>query len=338
MPRYRSLSTEQPHPDMPELDRMSPGEIAALLLEGERDAHHAVLQALSEIETACEWAAETLRGPGRIYYVGAGTSGRLGALDAAEMGPTFGVDDRVRAVIAGGPSALTRAAEGAEDEVADFESERDDLVIGISMSGTARFVRTALDAAPGKTILITANAGMPADLTIALDLGPEVLAGSTRLKGGSATKLVLNMISTAAMAGSGAVYGPWMVALRPTNRKLRARAERLVADLGGISREQAARLLVDAGDEVRVAVLMARRGLDPQSAKNRLESARQRYFKARDDLSAAAENLEELREEIEEEIEDLDFEIRPTKSNIDVKLLTLVWVPHWRPTPPEADR
>jgi N-acetylmuramic acid 6-phosphate etherase len=274
VPPYDSLPTEQPHPDLPELDTMSAAAIARLLLDGERAATDAIAHALPAITVACEWATETLRDGGRIFYVGAGTSGRLGVLDAAEMGPTFGIDDRVVGVIAGGPSAVTDAVEGAEDQPAAFESMQRDLVIGISMSGTARFVESALAASPGRTVLLTANAdsAIAADHVIALPLGPEVLAGSTRLKGGSATKTVLNMISTAAMAGSGAVYGPWMVAVRPTNRKLRDRAERLVQTIAAVSREEAARLLLAADDHVRIAILMAH-GMDAESATNRLRAA-----------------------------------------------------------------
>jgi N-acetylmuramic acid 6-phosphate etherase len=280
VPSYDSIPTEQPHPDRPELDMMSAGDIAQLLLDGERVANDAVAHALPAIAVACEWATETLRNDGRIFYVGAGTSGRLGVMDAAEMGPTFGIDDRIVGVIAGGPAAVTEAVEGAEDLPAEFQADKGfqadkrDLVMGITMSGTARFVESALADTPARTILLTANAAttIAADHIIALPLGPEVLAGSTRLKGGSATKTVLNMISTAAMAGSGAVYGPWMVAMRPTNKKLRDRAERLVATIGEVSREEAARLLPVAEDNVRVAILMAR-GLDPENARNRLRAA-----------------------------------------------------------------
>jgi len=216
-----------------------------------------------------------------LIYVGAGTSGRLGVLDAAEMGPTFGAEpDRVIGILAGAPEAMTEAVEGAEDDrgagsraCARLDPAPDDLVVGISMSGTAAFVAGALDAAKGRRVLVTANPGADCacECRIVLDFGAEALAGSTRLKGGSATKTVLNMISTAAMAGSGAVYGPWMVRVRPTNRKLRDRAERMVETLAEVDRTAAATLLRDAGDDVRVAVLMARLELTADAASARLE-------------------------------------------------------------------
>ncbi|MHC4938553.1 MAG: N-acetylmuramic acid 6-phosphate etherase [Planctomycetota bacterium] len=282
MSEYAGLPTEQPHPKRPELDVMSPTDIARLLIEEEARAVKAIEEALGSIAKACDWAAEALREGGRIIYVGAGTSGRLGVLDAAEMGPTFGsLEGRVVALIAGGPAAMSRAVEGAEDDAtAGAEAMRaldpqpEDVVLGITMSGSARYVGGALGVAKGRTMLLTANPNspIPADLHMALPLGPEALTGSTRLKGGSATKTVLNMISTAAMAGSGAVYGPWMVRVRPTNRKLRDRAERLVEHLAGVPRERAAKLLREAEDDVRVAVLMERRGLDREAAYARLKA------------------------------------------------------------------
>ncbi|MEM8883554.1 MAG: N-acetylmuramic acid 6-phosphate etherase [Planctomycetota bacterium] len=290
MSEYGSLPTEQPHDARPELDRLDSDAIARLLLSEEARAVAAVETALPAIATAAEWATQALRAGGRLIYVGAGTSGRLGVLDAAEMGPTFGAREGVViALIAGGTNALTQAIEGAEDDAtagADalraLDPREEDLVVGISMSGTARYVGGALGAAPGRTVMLTANpnALFPADLHIALALGPEVLAGSTRLKGGSATKKVLNIISTAAMAGSGAVYGPWMVRVRPTNRKLRDRAERMVERLADLPRDRAAALLREAGDDVRVAILMARRDLDAAAARARLDACHGRLREA----------------------------------------------------------
>ncbi|MGQ0612530.1 MAG: N-acetylmuramic acid 6-phosphate etherase [Planctomycetaceae bacterium] len=280
---YGDLPTEGIDPHGPDLDLLSPREVARLLLEEERRAVRAVEEALEGVGRACEAAAWALRGGGRLFYAGAGTSGRLGVLDASEMGPTFGTPPgRVVALLAGAPRALTESVEGAEDDAdsgrAAMEEQRPgtrDCVLGITMSGTAAFVEGALAAAReagARTLLLTANAraSMAADLTIALDLGPEALAGSTRLKGGSATKAVLNMISTAAMAASGAVYGNLMVRLRPVNRKLRDRAERIVERLGGVGRQAAAALLREAGDEAEVAVVMARLGLDPAAARAKL--------------------------------------------------------------------
>ena len=280
MTEYSGLPTEQPHPDRPELDAMAPEAIARLLLREEQRALHAVDAALPEIATVCAWAADALRAGGRLIYAGAGTSGRLGVLDASEMGPTFGAEPgRVVALLAGAPEAMTEAIEGAEDDydagaraVTELEPTERDVVIGISMSGTAAFVIGALDTAVGNRALVTANPDADCEFKIVLGFGAEALAGSTRLKGGSATKTVLNMISTAAMAGSGAVYGPWMVRVRPTNRKLRDRAERMVATLAEVDHARAAELLRGAGDDVRVAVLMAKLDLDADTARQRLDA------------------------------------------------------------------
>jgi N-acetylmuramic acid 6-phosphate etherase len=264
--RYEEIPTEAIDPAGPALDLLSPREVARLLLREETRAHAAVGGAIDAIGAACEAAANALRAGGRLLYAGAGTSGRLGVLDAAEMAPTFGAEPgQVSARIAGGARALTESVEGAEDDAAagarDLGATTDrDCVVGITMSGTAAYVRGALEAANGARVLVTANprSDLPAEIRVVLDLGPEALAGSTRLKGGSATKAVLNMISTAAMAASGAVYGNLMVRVRPVNRKLRDRAERLVERIAAVPRDRARELLREGGDDVRVAVLMAR--------------------------------------------------------------------------------
>ncbi len=283
---YGSLPTEAARATGPDLDLLAPAEIARLLLAEEAEAHAAVARAIGPVGRACEAAAAALRDGGRLFYAGAGTSGRLGVLDAAEVGPTFGAPPGVVvALLAGAPRAMTESVEGAED---DLEAGRaamrahapraPDCVVGITMSGTAAFVEGALDEGGrggAKRLLVTANAAsaIRADLIVALDLGPELLAGSTRLKGGSATKAVLNMLSTAALATTGAVYGHRMVAVRPVNRKLRDRAERLVMELAPLDRDGAARLLAEAGDDVRVAVLMARRRCRRDEALERLRRA-----------------------------------------------------------------
>jgi N-acetylmuramic acid 6-phosphate etherase len=279
---YEDLPTESVAPEGPELDRLDPGEIARLLHREEVRAAGAVGGALASIGEVCRAAAEALRGGGRIVYAGAGTSGRLGVLDAAEMEPTFGAPPgTVVALLAGGPEAMVRSVEGAEDDEAAGRAAAEglglsghDLVVGITMSGTAAWVGGVLDvaeAAGAATALVTASASrLRARHRMVLDLGPEALAGSTRLKGGSATKAVLNMISTAAMAASGAVYQNLMVRVRPTNKKLRDRAERIVMRVAEVDRVRAARALRDAGDEVAVAVLMQRLGLDRAAAEARL--------------------------------------------------------------------
>ena len=277
MTGYGDLPTEAVCEEGPQLDLLAPAEIARLLLIEEGRAHRAVERAIEEIGRACELAAAAER----LVYVGAGTSGRLGVLDASEMGPTFGAEPgRVVGVVAGAPLALTESVEGVEDDheagFCSFQPLASDCVVGISMSGTARFVDGALTAAHGvgaRRVLVTANpdSAIAADVKVVLDLGPELLAGSTRLKGGSATKAVLNMLSTAAMCASGAVLGNLMVRVRPTNRKLRDRAERLVERIAGVSRVDAADLLRAGGDDVRVAVLMARKSMQPGEARRLLK-------------------------------------------------------------------
>jgi N-acetylmuramic acid 6-phosphate etherase len=277
---YGALPTERVDPACPDLDLLPPAEVARLLLVEEGRARDALEHALPAIGEACDAAAKALRAGGRLIYAGAGTSGRLGVLDAAEMGPTFGAPPgQVVALLAGGDRALRESVEGAEDDLdagrAAIEAlgpAARDCVIGLTMSGTAAFVRGVLGGARGTRVLVTANPAcdMPAEIRVVLDLGPEVLAGSTRLKGGSATKAVLNMISTAAMAGSGAVYGNLMVRVRPTNRKLEARARRLVVRLAGVGGDRAAELLRLASGEPAVAVLMERLGLDAGAARARL--------------------------------------------------------------------
>ena len=277
---YEGLPTEQIHADGPELDLLAPAEIARLLLDEEARVHAALEAAIGDIGRACELAAAAER----IVYAGAGTSGRIGVLDASEMGPTFGAEPgRVIGLLAGAPEALTQSVEGAEDDhqagFTAYEPRATDCVVGITMSGTAAYVDGALTAAHGagaKRVLITANpdSAIAADVRVVLELGPELLAGSTRLKGGSATKIVLNMISTAAMCASGAVYGNLMVRVRPTNRKLRDRAERLVARIAEVDRERAAGLLVEGGDDVRVAILIVRKGMRPDEARALLKACK----------------------------------------------------------------
>jgi N-acetylmuramic acid 6-phosphate etherase len=261
-------------------------------LEVVRRLHHedlaavrAVGRMLPALAEASTLVAEALRAGGRLVYVGAGTSGRLGALDAAELPPTFGTPpSRARAVLAGGPRALLRAVEGAEDDreagvaaVARLRAGPRDVVCGISASGTTPFVRAALREAKARgarTLLVTCNpAGFApgvADVGLVADTGPELVAGSTRLKAGTATKLVLNALSTAAMVALGKVYRGRMVDVRATNVKLRARAARMVADLTGRPAPAARRLLARAGGSVRLAVAMHLTGLPAARARQAL--------------------------------------------------------------------
>jgi N-acetylmuramic acid 6-phosphate etherase len=227
-----------------------------------------VRAALPAIERAVDEIVKALAAGRRLRYIGAGTSGRLGVLDASEAPPTFGVDaELVRGIIAGGDGALRDSIEGAEDDSsagarAVREAVREgDVLVGVSASGRAKFVTAAMVMARelgARTVALTCDASSPlardADIAIAVDVGPEILAGSSRLKAGTATKLVLNMLSTAAMIRSGRTRGDLMIDLRPTNAKLRERAIRMVRDEAGVSDEEAKSRLEKADWSVRKAL------------------------------------------------------------------------------------
>lgn len=260
--------TEARNPKAAALARMSSREILELMNDADATIAAAVRAALPAIERATDAIAAAFQHGGRLRYVGAGTSGRLGVLDASEAPPTFGVEpDLVQGVIAGGDGALRSSIEGAEDD--PLSGERDivrvsrpgDVVVGISAGGSARYVVAAVRAAGAlgaTTACVTCVAGSPltsvAAIPIVVDVGPEILAGSSRLKAGTATKLVLNMLSTAAMVRSGRTKGDLMIDLRPTNAKLRARAVRMVRDELGIDDDAARAKLDAAGWSVRQAI------------------------------------------------------------------------------------
>jgi N-acetylmuramic acid 6-phosphate etherase len=285
--RYARLATERANPASRALDLLTPDEIAALMNREDRRAVRAVGRAHAEIAAAVRLIVGALRAGGRLFFVGAGTSGRLGVLEAAECPPTFGTPRRlVQAIMAGGPGAVFHSREGAEDdETAARRAVRarvrpGDVVVGISASGVTPFVRAALDTARkrgARTVLISCNATgsgrAPADVRIVAATGPEVLAGSTRLKAGTATKLVLNTLTTAAMTGLGRIYGNRMVDLQPRSAKLRERALRLIAEIAGVSRARALRVFEASGRRVRVAILMARSGWDAGEASRALGAA-----------------------------------------------------------------
>jgi N-acetylmuramic acid 6-phosphate etherase len=262
--------TEAPHPGGSDLERLPTARLVARLHAGDREAVRAVGRALGAIARLVEAAALALGRGGRLVYVGAGTSGRLGALDAAECPPTFGVDPRrVVALVAGGARALGSAVEGAEDDraggVAATRRARigpEDLVVGVSASGTTPFVAAALAEARrrgARTALLTSNPAsrVAVDERVVLETGPERIAGSTRMKAGTAAKMALGLVSTAAFVRLGAVRAGRMVALRPASDKLRRRAVRTVAELGGTGTEAARRLLIAAGWDVRSALAVA---------------------------------------------------------------------------------
>ena len=285
-PRYERLPTERPDPRSRDLDRLSPIEIARLMNRADHQAVKAVARAAPAIGRAVELITRSFAAGGRLIFVGAGTSGRLGVLEAAECPPTFGIPRTlVQAVIAGGRRAVFRSAEGAEDDAAEGarqirrRARVGDVVVGIAASGVTPFVKGGLGAARRRraaTVLVTCNphvARRAAGVVIALAVGPEVLAGSTRLKAGTATKLTLNTLTTASFARLGKVYGNRMVDLRPRSAKLRARAQRLVRDIAGVGEAEAARLLRAAGDNAKLAIVMARLGVGPKQARRRLASA-----------------------------------------------------------------
>lgn len=282
---YARLPTERPNPRTRDIDRRSALEIVRLINDEDRRVAEAVGRQARAIARGVDALRETLSAGGRVLFAGAGTSGRLGVLEAAECPPTFGTSAaRIRGVIAGGRGSMFRAKEGAEDDASAGRRaarflRRGDCLVGVAASGVTPFVRGALTAARAKgcrTILVTSNGRPPrnpAHILIAADAGPEVLTGSTRLKSGTAAKLVLNTLTTAAMIGLGKVYDHWMVDLRATNRKLRLRAQRIVCELGRVPPARARRLLRQSGGGVKLAVLMARGGLARREAEFRLRAA-----------------------------------------------------------------
>lgn len=285
-PKAAAPATESENPRSAELDRLSALDAVRLMQSEDRAIHAALEAAAPQIAEAVERVAQRLAAGGRMFYAGAGTSGRLGALDAAECPPTFRTPPEwVQALIAGGPEALTRAIEGAEDDDVAAAVELDrrglssrDVVVAIAASGTTPYARGALRHAREIGALAISLTCVPhdgdgdgADVAIRVVTGPEVLTGSTRLKAGTATKLVLNTLSTLVMVRLGRVYGHWMVAVDTRgNAKLRRRGVALVQRLTGLDESAAARALDAAGGEVRAAVLMVRRGFDRESAEREL--------------------------------------------------------------------
>ncbi|HEY2899064.1 MAG TPA: N-acetylmuramic acid 6-phosphate etherase [Polyangia bacterium] len=268
---FSQLPTEALNPRARHLDTMEPEEIARLMLSEEIKAVKAAHARADLIGRAARLVAGRLAAGGRLVYAGAGTSGRLGTLDAVECVPTFGVPpSRVVPIIAGGPQALTRSVEGAEDGSREAEQRLRRVAVGptdavccIAASGVTPFARAALEYARFRraaSIFVTcggaaSTAGL-ADVVIALDTGPEIIAGSTRLKAGTATKVVLNAISTSAFVLLGKTYGGLMVDVRPTNAKLWARATRIVRALSGLPDDDALKLLEKAGGRAKVALVM----------------------------------------------------------------------------------
>lgn len=285
MARPRTLPvTERRLPASRRLHRLSALAIARLMNREDARVITAVRRVLSDAARAAELIADALRRGGRIIYVGAGTSGRIAGLDAAELPPTFGIPERqVRILIAGGTRALARSVEGAEDDADDGKrrmrklARPGDVVIAVAASGITPFTVAALREAARRgctTVAVTAAPRSPltrsASVAVAFDVGAELLTGSTRLKAGTATKIVLNMISTAAMVRLGRVWSNLMVDMPATNAKLRARAVRMVAEATGADQRHAARALRQAAGDARTAIVMLRRGLGRRAARELL--------------------------------------------------------------------
>ena len=281
--------TEQRNPATAEIDHLSPLEIVDLINGEDDKVAPAVHAERFAIARAIELAEAAFRAGGRLIYVGAGTSGRLGVLDASEMPPTFGVKpDLVQGVIAGGPAALTTPIEGAEDHPEDGAAAMDerevgerDFVLGIAASGTTPFVHGALGRAAergARTGLLLCTPPPPEylaayDVVIAPLVGPEVVTGSTRMKAGTATKLVLNTISTGAMVRLGKTFGNLMVDLRATNRKLVDRSQRILMEVLEVDRASASALLKRAGGSVKVAIAMHCTDSDAAEARRLLRQS-----------------------------------------------------------------
>ena len=285
---YGMLPTEQRNPRSQDLDRQSVDGILRLINQEDRHVPEAVGAEIPHIAEAVRAIVRALEAGGRVIYVGAGTSGRIGLLDALEWAPTFGVDPRIiRPVVAGGVAASIDSAAEVEDdaeagaaEIAALACTKTDVVVGLAASGVTPFVLGAVAEAKrrGATIIAVTNVpGSPlaasSQIAITPQVGPEVLTGSTRMKAGTSQKLVLNMLSTAAMIQRGKVYSNLMVDLAPRNRKLISRAHRIIAAATVLSVPQSAKLLDQAGGNVKVAVVMALGKTDRATAEARLQRA-----------------------------------------------------------------
>ena len=289
------LLTEQIHSASAGLDKLDTRDLLALINAADAEVAAAVAREIPRVAAAVDAIAAALERGGRLFYIGSGTSGRLGVVDASECPPTFDVPpELVRGIIAGGERALVRAVEGAEDDpeagahdllAAGFGAG--DAVLGISASGRTPYVLGAVRQARERGGVTGGISCTPqSELSAAVEFpmepltGPEVLTGSTRMRAGTATKMVLNMISTAVMVRLGHVYGNLMVNVQPTNAKLEDRARRIVAQATGVSAERAAELLEQAGRSVRTAIVMEKRGVDRVEAERLLAGARGRIREA----------------------------------------------------------
>jgi len=295
MPGLERLLTEQPNPASTSIDAIETEDMLRVINAEDHKVADAVEREIPAIARAVDAIVAALERGGRLFYIGAGTSGRLGVLDASECPPTFSVpSDLVQGVMAGGQGALVRAVEASEDDpkqggqdlrVRGFTGS--DVLVGITASGRTPYVLGAVEEARrlgAMTIGISctpdSELAHAVDIPISPVVGPEVIAGSTRMKAGTAQKLVLNMLSTGTFVRLGYVYGNLMVNVQPTNVKLVDRARRIVAEKAGVTYERAGELLAASGKSVRTAILMGKAGLDRQEAERRLAAAGGRISKA----------------------------------------------------------
>ena len=294
-PDLSHLITEQANPASTGFDRKSSREIVRIINAQDAKVARAVKRALPRIARGVDLIADSLSKGGRLIYVGTGTSGRIAALDAAECAPTFGISPRmVQFIMAGGRKALAAAVEASEDsprlgrkEIAKKRPAKNDVVVGLAASGRTPFTLAALEYARtrgAQTIAITCNRNTPleraADLAIVAEVGPEVVAGSSRMKAGTAQKMILNMLSTGAMARLGYVYGNLMVNLRLKNEKLSQRGLRILANATGLAPSEARELLSAAGDDLPVAMVMAKASVSRAEAASALKKSGGRVRKA----------------------------------------------------------
>jgi len=282
------LLTEQANPASASIDELPTEEVLRIINREDRQVAEAVAREIPAIAKAVEAIVAALGRGGRLFYIGAGTSGRLGVLDAAECPPTFSVPpEMVQGIVAGGEAALSQATEASEDDPAAGARDLlargftgDDILAGIAASGRTPYVLGAITAARrlgavtvGISCTPDSELARAAEIAITPLTGPEVVTGSTRLKAGTASKLVLNMLTTGAFIRLGYVYGNLMVNVQPKNSKLADRARRIVAEAAGVPADRARKLLAQAGDNVRVAILMGKTGVDRQEAERRLAAA-----------------------------------------------------------------
>lgn len=283
-----NLKTESRNSKTTNLDTMTTGELIKIMNEEDQKVIDGVKTALPQIEKCIKMVISALNSSGRLIYMGAGTSGRIGILDAVECAPTFSTTDEVIGIIAGGDRAFVKAVEGAEDsfelagkDLDDIGINENDVVVAIAASGRTPYAIGALRSARkvnAKCVSITCNVNSElskyADVAIEVDVGPEVLTGSTRLKAGTCQKIILNMISTASMVGIGKVYGNLMVDMKPTNLKLIERAKRVLIESTGCNEQTAAKMLEESDYNIKTAIVMILADVTKQEANQRIKQSR----------------------------------------------------------------